>query len=727
VSHLSFGISWPSAIIGVALVAAAAWLCLQHWRRHGARPMVLGLEIFRWMIVCLLFLTLLRPEWVSLYKPTTPPEIVVLCDASRSMTTRDVVSGNEIVSRADWVQQQRHAAPWKPLEKRYQIRVEEFSPMPTNSSAEEGTDLNAALEGALNRSMNLRAVVLLSDGDWNLGKSPVAAATRLQMANVPVFAVAVGSDRYLPDIDLVSAAAPAYGLLGEQVFIPFAVQSHLPREVNTTISLMEGGVAVAQKKVTLPANAQMQDAILWYPQREGQTTLTLRIPAEPEEINRDNNERRFQITVRRETLRVLVVDSLPRWEYRYLRNALSRDPMVDSQCVLLHPDLKPAEGKNYLGQFPNTPEALSPYDVVFLGDVGIGENELSPHDAEMLKGLVEQQGSGLVLIPGRRGRHLSFEGTALESLYPVVLDKTHPEGVTLPTPSPLQLTRTGRGHWLTMLANSEEANAAVWQQLPGFWWCASVLKAKPGAEVLGVHETYRNQWGKLPLLVTRTAGNGKVLFLGTDSAWRWRAGVEDLYHYRFWGQVVRWMSYQRHRAYDQGFRLAFGPDSPSQGETVFLTATVFDSGGIPLSDGRVTAAITAPNGRVEHLTLKAVPGGWGVYQASFLPQLSGKFRVTLQCDQTGRSMESELLVRGIVREEVGKPAQVEVLREVAAITRGACGAPSELAGFVNQLAALPEAAPVERRVRLWCHPWWGATLLVLLTLYWIGRKVAGLI
>jgi len=724
---LSFGLSWPSAIIGVALVAVAAWLSLQHWRRHGARPMVLGLEVFRWVIVSLLFLTLLRPEWVSLFKPTSPPEIVVLCDSSRSMSTRDVVSGNDVLSRADWVQQQRATPPWKPLEKRYQMRVEEFSPMPTNTSAEEGTDINAALDGALNRSKNLRAVVLLSDGDWNLGKSPVAAATRLQMANVPVFAVAVGNDRYLPDLDLVSVAAPAYGLLGEQVFIPFTVQSHLPREINTTVSLLDGGIAVAQKKVTIPANAQVQDAVFWFPQREGQTTLTLRVPAEAEEINRDNNERRFQITVRRETLRVLVVDSLPRWEYRYLRNALSRDPMVDSKCVLLHPDLKPADGKNYLAQFPSTKEALSPFDVVFLGDVGIGENELSAHDAEMLKGLVEQQGSGLVFIPGRRGRHLSFEGTALENLYPVVLDKTQPEGVTLPTPSQLQLTRLGRGHWLTMLANSEEANAAVWQQLPGFWWCAGVVKAKPGTEVLGVHETQRNQWGKLPLLVTRAAGNGKVLFLGTDSAWRWRAGVEDLYHYRFWGQVVRWMSYQRHRAYDQGFRLAFGPDSPSQGETVFLTATVFDSGGMPLSEGRVTAEISAPNGRSERLTLTAVPGGWGVYQTSFVPQLSGKFRVKLQCDQTGRSMESELLVRGVVREEVGKPAQIEVLREVAAITRGACGAPNELPAFVNQLAALPEPPPVERRVRLWSNPWWGALLLGMLTVYWIGRKVVGLI
>ena len=36
---------------------------------------------------------------------------------------------------------------------------------------------------------------------------------------------------------------------------------------------------------------------------------------------------------------MLVVESYPRWEYRYLRNALSRDPGVELSCLLFHPGL----------------------------------------------------------------------------------------------------------------------------------------------------------------------------------------------------------------------------------------------------------------------------------------------------------------------------------------------------------------------------------------------------
>src|SRR6266404_4244002 len=68
---------------------------------------------------------------------------------------------------------------------------------------------------------------------------------------------------------------------------------------------------------------------------------------------------------------------------------------------------------------------------------------------------------------------------------------------------------------------------------------------------------------------TRAAGSGKVLFMGTDSAWRWRRGVEDKYHYRFWSQVVRWMAHQRHLSEKQGILLTFSLEVPQAGETVF--------------------------------------------------------------------------------------------------------------------------------------------------------------
>jgi len=729
----SLSISWVWLLVGLIFLGVAAYLSLQQYRRTGARKTIWWLEVFRWVIILALFLTLAQPELRRFSRPSAQPEVVVLCDRSRSMTTGDVITGSNAVTRAEWLDNQKKKEFWKPLAPRYRVRVEDFAAPPTNaddaatSPVEEGTDINAALNSAVAGSRNLRAVVLLSDGDWNLGQSPVTTATRMQVNGVPIYAVGVGSSKYLPDLALSSVAVPAYGLLGEQVFIPFTVQSHLSRDVKTRVQLLVNGAEASSKDVTIPAHGQVQDAVMWFPQQDGAMTLTFRVPVEREELRADNNQQTAPISIRREVLKVLVVDSLPRWEYRYLHNALSRDPAIDVKCLLFHPGMKMGDGRNYLPAFPETKDKLSVYDVVFLGDVGIGSNELTKEQAELLKGLVEQQGSGLVFIPGRRGRQATLFDTSLADLYPVLLDKARAEGISTPVAAQLNLTRLGRGHLLTMLANSEEANALLWRSLPGFNWCAAVERSRPGSDVLGVHETFANQWGRIPLLATRPAGNGKTLFLGTDSAWKWRRGVEDLYHYRFWGQVVRWMSYQRHRAYAEGFRLAFAPDAPAIGATVFITATAFDANGMPLSDARVTAEITSPKGQVSTQTLNPMPGGWGVYQGQFIAELRGKYRVKVHCEQTKRSMETALAVRGVVREEVGRPAQPDVLKEIAGITRGQYGESSELAAFVNQLASMPEPDPQERRFRLWCHPLWGGLLLLMLAVYWVGRKLGGLI
>jgi hypothetical protein len=151
----------------------------------------------------------------------------------------------------------------------------------------------------------------------------------------------------------------------------------------------------------------------------GDITATVKVPVEPEESIAENNQRSFHISIRQEKLKVLVVDSLPRWEYRYLRNALARDPGVDMHCLLFHPEIGPGDGPGYIPAFPATKEALAPYDVIFLGDVGVGQNELTETNAAMIRGLVEQQASGLVFVPGQRGREASFLNSPLADLYPV--------------------------------------------------------------------------------------------------------------------------------------------------------------------------------------------------------------------------------------------------------------------------------------------------------------------
>lgn len=727
----SFSISLWTAVAGGAMLVVLVLLFFRGAKGPEGRRLILP-EILKLVTGCLLVFTLFRPEWVHTVRKTEKPSVAVLCDVSDSMNTRDVVTNqSQAVTRADWLAGKRAAEFWAPLKKRYKVDSTDFAPTPAaaggKTNEDYGTDIDLALEKALSTRDNLRAILLLTDGDWNMGKSPVSAATKLRMRGVPVFSVAVGSEKFLPDIELQGVVAPAYALMDERVSIPFTIRSHLDRDVNTVVTISDSEGVNASKEVRIPAMAQLQDTIFLTPRREGDQTFTLKIPAEKDEVITDNNAKEFRMAFRRETLKVLLVETLPRWEYRFLRNALMRDPGVDVKCLLLHGEgMSVGQGRNYIPRFPAGMDELSSYDVVFLGDVGIREGQLTPENAEMIKGLVEKQGSGLVFLPGREGKQSTIGSSVLRDLMPVELSSAKPGGFGSALESRLVLTSRGSGHLLTMLSFDPAGNAALWKQLPGFYWHAPVVRAKAGSEVLAVHSEARNEYGRIPLLVSRDCGNGKVLFMGTDSAWRWRRGVEDVYHYRFWGQVVRWMAHKRHLAAAEGMRFFFSPELPSRGERVFMHATVYDNSGFPLQqEARVTAQVTGPDGRAEQMHLTSDPGGWGVFEGSFVAAAGGKHEIVVKCDDPARQVKAEVLVATPKREQRGRPARGEVCREISSITQGQCGTVDDLEKIVAGIGVLPEAQPIEQRFRLWCHPAWIGLIVLLLTVYWASRKLLG--
>jgi hypothetical protein len=309
----------------------------------------------------------------------------------------------------------------------------------------------------------------------------------------------------------------------------------------------------------------------------------------------------------------------------------------------------------------------------------------------------------------------------------VVLDTSQPGGWGSRTPSHFELTDSGRRSLLTKLADTEEENVQIWEDLPGFQWYAPVSRAKAGSDVLAVHKDASNEQGRIPLLVTRTHGAGKVLFMGTDGAWRWRKGVEDKYHYRFWSQVVRWMAYQRNMAKGESMRLYYVPDQPGLHKTLSLHANVMDRGGAPLRQGDVAARIVAPSGKSDLVRLTSSGDEWGLFLGRYNADEPGTHQVSLTCKQTGATLETTFFVQGAAGERPGRPARPEVLDELARVTRGGTVKPDQVSRVLRSLAALPEPPPIVRRVQLWSHPALAASLVFLLGALWAGRKAVGLV
>ncbi len=725
---LVFTCTSASLIVSVVFVLVVMVLAMMAWRRSGFRAVTGWLELLRVLIAICIAVTLNQPEWREVFKPDTQPVLAVLWDQSRSMDTRDVLDAMspkaEPRTRADAVKALADPAAWDKLRQRMDVVIEPFS------SAEEppleATNINGALSQAMEKHPRLAAVVLASDGSWNSGEAPSNAATRLRMREAPVFAVSAGADSKLPDVELVSFEVPTFAIAGKPLRIPFTIESSLPRDEPATIEMKTSGGEIVTKDVTIPAMSRLQDTIVWRPDKAGEVRLTLKVPKTAAEFFLENNSIETPLVIRKEELKVLVIETFPRWEYRFLRNALERDPGVSVNCLLFHPGLNEmGAGRGYLKAFPKDDE-LTKYDVVFVGDVGMEKGQLTGEQCVALQKLVRDQAAGLVFLPGLRGNQISLLQTPLAELFPIVWDEAQPRGWGSSTPGKFVLTEAGTRSLLTKLEDTDEASAQVWSTLPGFQWYAPALRAKAGSEILATHGTETNRYGRVPLIVTKTYGAGKILFMGTDGAWRWRRGVEDKYHYRLWGQVVRWMAYQRNMASGEKMRLFFSPDRPRTGDAITLNANVMSLTGEPLRDGVVVAQMVAPSGKTSSVRLmSAGEDAWGLFNGVFKPAEPGDYKVLLNCAESGTNLETKISVQGASKEKLGQPARLDVLREIAQITRGKLMESADPAAVAAAIAVLPEPEPLERRVQLWAHPLWAGFLVLLLGVFWVGRKAAG--
>ncbi|NJR42437.1 MAG: hypothetical protein HC767_07015 [Akkermansiaceae bacterium] len=173
-------------------------------------------------------------------------------------------------------------------------------------------------------------------------------------------------------------------------------------------------------------------------------------------------------------------------------------------------------------------------------------------------------------------------------------------------------------------------------------------------------------------------------------------------------------------------RLFFNPERPAPGATVTLNANAFDPNGAPLKEGNVAVDLTAPDGRTQRIELQKNESAWGAYSGRFKIDLPGTWK--LRATATGaedKPLETSIIAQGAELEKIGQPARPEVLEEMAKVSRGRIIQPGQLADLVKEISALPEPRPLETRVPLWSHWATVAVLVILLGVFWAGRKFNG--
>jgi len=348
-----------------------------------------------------------------------------------------------------------------------------------------------------------------------------------------------------------------------------------------------------------------------------------------------------------EKIKVLYIENSPRFQFKFLQQAMLRDRRIEPSFLLFQADRETTRTGPLMSEFPRTRKEFfdARYNVIILGDVPLKKGDkghLTEEQMEWIKEFVQKRG-GLIAIAGRQAMPAAYVGTPLEEVLPVIVSKkatvNNPDERTQEFPA--TLTEVGlRRATMLFLEDSFEENQRVWDSLKGFHWFYPVENVRAGAEVLMVNPRAKMGEKPMPLLVGHYYGDlGQVLFLGSDETWRWRYNVEDKHFTRFWGQILLELGKSTLGASSRRVQMELVGGQAFLDKETRIYARLLDKDFLPLKDEEVEAtlkSLDAGKGGAESETVKFLRQKDGRYLASVNLNRPGKYEVVLTNPEESR-------------------------------------------------------------------------------------------
>jgi hypothetical protein len=803
---------------GLALLVPLAWFIYQRQRHNLSsmpRALRLALTATRVAVLFLLIVVLAAPYLRLDLTQDKKPVMALVIDRSQSMglpagpfdTDAEVLAAAKAVglavtdgkvdaatrkalnekTRASFVREaiEHQAGEWlKPLVERYDLRLysvdatakrlpalDDSLKLPevsTTGGETYQTHLGDAVSHVVDEAAGrqIAGIVIFSDGENTGGRSPADAAREAKDLGAPVIAVPAGSPAMLRDLAIVDVFAPDEVASQDTVNVAVTLGLQGYAEQAVKVELLDGDKPLASHDLVLRSTEQQHvdlafkaDKVDEQETREKLLTVKVTPTAElADELTKSNNSEQVVVTIKGDRLRVLYIEGLPRWDFRFLKNAMRRDNGIGgrgvqgSQVVAAIATTAPAPGTpavatpasppaaigsgttnepdivleaevrrrpaNDRDVLPDSVEALAEYHTIILGDASPA---LVDSDfRRLLSEAVREHGVGLIVEAGPNSMPHAYD-REFQELLPVKLARGVP-GREAPAYKPyrLRLAPAGGLHETTRLYDDAGRNENVWAQMPPFYWCAAVERASPAATVLAFNDSLAGPYGDVPLVAHHYAGQGQVLFIGTDSTWLWRQNVGDRFYYKFWGQAVRFVA-RRDTGPNKKNWLKVRPVRARPGEPAQIELMAYRADGAPRTDSQLMLRVEREGGASETVEMIADQATVGRYTGNYVPETEGNYRLVFDPGEGQEPIDRPLHVRPSVDELRRPNVNLEALAQLGTVVEL-----GKLASITGELKGEAKTTTLHREAEIWDN-WLMLSLLILIYSVDVGlRRLAGL-
>jgi len=618
----------------------------------------------------------------------TPPHIVVLCDATASMTLEDEPQPEGLG------QDQRRGAGSQGADPSVPGSSAPNSKL--DAGGEKAHESAAAAGGGSFRAGRMRRV---DAAQRLLASGPDALLPRLQRR----FEVSIYSFGQGGRLQRLDPASPVWQAEGSDTQLGAALEGleRLPEFAWATAVIILSDFD--QNAGPSPAAVARRLGLPLYTVGFGRAAV-----AEP--------PRAETVLPSSRPLRVLWVEYEPSWEWRFAVRALSRGKeavRVRSYVRSADARLREAEPR-WLPSLALPRAELLDQDVVVLGDVP--RSMLTSHFTTLLRELVLRFGGGLVLACGPRFGPSHLADTSLADLLPVQVE-----------PGSRRADVAAYAPRFEAAAN-DYAFCAPWKEAqqgpapPQFEWYHPLVAAGRDAHVLAVHpdaRTARNGQ-PLPLMAAGRAGRGRVVFLGTAESWRLRRASPEL-HARFWSSLIRWAAEERVNGLAGRMTLRADRAEISAGQAVTLFVEAYDAKFQPLGSneaGELCLELLPPSG--PPVPLRPACQQPGSFTARLVLPAAGEYLVRAHDAATGSHVSLALRAWATSPERRGMPRRQDLQDELARRTGGRSYTRAEAARLSDDL---PRTGRRHIQVREWAlAEQWPVYLVLMALLFWDWKR-----
>jgi hypothetical protein len=613
----------------------------------------------------------------------------------------------------------------KAIEKNNRVEFFKFSDVlqpigrvPLDSLTFDGsaTDLASALE-TLKKKMigkNLASVILVTDGQFNLGMNPVSYSATF---NVPVFTVGIGNPVEQKDVVISQINNNDIAYVNSKIAVDVSITAFGYKGKQLTVHLVSDNKTLQTKLVSAPDDGSVVNVPFEFQSDKiGMQKFTIRVLPLQGELTEKNNARTFFIKILKNKLSVCLISGSPGSDHSFLYNALMDDPNIRIKSLVENKDASFSElaGKEDV--------AAKDFDCYIFNNYPTVRSERKLF--ETFSSDIAANNKPLFLFYGIDFDANKFQ--SLKSVAPVVFvtDNSLEETSVYCT-----LSVIGKNSVILKISDDPAQTFQQWAELPPLWIGRTVGVPAEGSDVLARVDMMRApntiKFRKdIPLIVSKKTAKHKSIVVMAYGLWKSYfimagLGKSSAAYTGFISNAVRWLTTTEDT---KPVIVTSSKAIYRNGERILFTGQVYDEQFNPVNHASLKLKITSAKGITD---LPMEFSGNGRYEGALSGLEIGDY------DYEGEASQNDIVfgkdkgkfaVEDFSIELLNTAMNEKLLKNIATETGGRFCQASEFKDIVNDMNFPPRISDEKKEIELW-----NKTLLLfifagLLTTEWFIRK-----